>query len=85
MTDSLFDSMPLAPVDLPDAFDDVPDEPAPKPRRFAPAPGAQAPAYGLVGLPASTVRTRDVKVFARGAGIGGLLAVMFSWFGRRGV
>ena len=72
---------PLVPMMLPPIWDE-PEEPAPTPRRPS-AVSATRPAYGLVGTPASAVTTRDVKVFAVGAGIGGLLAVVFSWLGRR--
>ena len=83
MTDSLIENMPLAPVDLPDPFAEF-EEPAPPPRWSAPAPAVRPPSYGLVGVPSSTVTTKDVKTFTLGATIGAAIVALFSWFGRRG-
>ncbi len=41
------------------------------------------PAYGLVGVPDQAVTTRDVKVFVGGFSLGAVVAVVFSWLGRR--
>ena len=76
----LLDFVHLSPIAVPDKVQEVPSR---APRWSAPVQPA-APAYGLVGVQASAVTTRDVKVFAIGAGIGGLLAVVFSWLGRAG-
>ena len=78
------ENMPLAPVDLPDAFAEF-EVPAPQPRWSAPAPGVRQPAYGLVGVPASTVTTKDVKVAVMGFGLGALVVSLFAWLGRRRV
>ena len=83
MTDRLLESMPLAPVDLPDAFEEI-GEPVAAPRWSAPSPAAPRPAYGLVGMPATAVTTRDVKVAVVGLGLGALIVTLLSWFGRRG-
>ena len=82
MTDSLIENMPLAPVDLPDPFAEF-EEPAPPPRWSAPAPAVRQPSYGLVGMPASTVTTRDVKLAAIGFSLGAVLVGLISWLGRR--
>ena len=84
MTDSLFESMPLSPVDLPDAFAEF-EEPAPQPRWSAPAPAVRQPSYGLVGMPASTVTTRDVKLAFVSFSLGAAVVSLFTWLGcRRG-
>lgn len=75
------DLSPLVPLaELPPYWDDVPEEPMPAPRWSAPAPTVRAPAYGLVGMPAQTVTTRDVKTFAFGAAVGALVAGVLSWW-----
>ena len=76
------DFTPLAPVDLP--IWDEPEETMPAPRWSAPSPAAPRPAYGLVGMPATAVTTRDVKVAVVGLGLGALIVTLLSWFGRRG-
>ena len=75
---------PLAPVDLPPFA--VP-EPAPRWTPAAPRwspPADASPAYGLVGVPSSTLTMKDVKTFTLGATIGAAVVALFSWFGRRG-
>ena len=80
LDDDHLDLTPLAPVDLP-AFEEF-KEPAAQVRWSPPTPAAR-PAYGLVGLPASTVSTRDAKVAAIGFGLGAVLVGLLSWFGSR--
>ena len=79
--DHLFDMAPLAPVDLP-AFEEF-EPPAPAPRWSPPATAVRPPPYGLVGVPSSTVTTKDAKVAAIGFGLGALLVGLISWFGSR--
>ena len=80
--DELLDFTPLVPLaKLPPYFDE-PQPPAPSPRRSSPV-SATRPAYGLVGMPASTVTTKDAKVFALGASFGAAVAALFCWLARR--
>ena len=83
MADRLFENMPLAPVDLPTTFEEL-EEPLAAPRWSPPTPAVRPPSYGLVGVPSSTVTTKDVKTFTLGATIGAAIVALFSWFGRRG-
>ena len=81
--DELLDFSKMAPVFV-HPFDDMPDEPAPTPRRSSPV-SATRPAYGLAGTPASTVRTRDVKVALVSFSLGAAVVSVLCWLARRRV
>jgi hypothetical protein len=83
MTDDDFvDLTPLVPMMLPPYWDEP--EAQPQPRRSTPEAAPRTP-YGLIGMPDNSIRVRDLRVFALGAGIAGVLTAVFSWFGRRRV
>ena len=77
--DNFVDLTKMTPMMLPPHWDEP--EPQPEPRRLSPV--SARPAYGLVGTPASTVTTKDAKVFALGASFGAAVAALFCWLARR--
>ena len=80
--DDEIDITKLAPVFV-HPYDDVPEpEPAPAPRRVSAASSPARP-FGLVGVPNTTLRVRDVKVAAIGFSLGAVLVGLISWFGSR--